>query len=72
MRKGLYKKDVLEKNNALEGFFWPLKKRFSVMESLFQRYRLLTPFKFKPFHKSFTSFKEYEAWTKKQTNPWYR
>lgn len=62
---------ILEINNALEGVFWSLKKRLKVLDELYQQFCLLTPYKCKPFVKSFNSFKEYEAWKKKQKNPWY-
>ena len=71
-KKALLKKYVLEKNNALEGVFWPLKKRLQVLAELYQRALLLSPYKIQPIVKSFRSFKEYEAWKKKQKNPWYR
>lgn len=41
-------------------------------ERLFLDFVELTPFKFKPFVKSFDSFGDYERWKRAQTNPWYR
>jgi len=41
-------------------------------ERLFNDFRRLTPYKFRPFHKTFDSFEEYEQWRRAQTNPWYR
>lgn len=62
--------DFIEKNNALEGVFLPLEKRLEILDELYEQYKLLTPWKFVPQHKSFDSFSEYEQW-KKQQNPWY-
>ncbi len=41
-------------------------------ERLFQDFKELTPFRFRPVAKSFASFSEYERWRRAQTNPWYR
>jgi len=41
-------------------------------EALFRDFVRLTPYRFKPFVKSFDSFDEYERWRRAQTNPWYR
>jgi hypothetical protein len=41
-------------------------------ERLFLDFRELTPFKFRPFIRSFSSFREYERWRHAQTNAWYR
>jgi hypothetical protein len=41
-------------------------------ERLFADFVELTPYKFKPFVKTFDSFDEYERWKRAQTNPWYR
>ena len=41
-------------------------------ERLFADFRALTPFPFKPFSRSFTTFAEYERWRRAQINPWYR
>ena len=67
----ILKKYVWEKDNALEGVFWSLKKRLQVLDELYQRLWLLSPYKYKPVVKSFKSFKAYEAWKKNQKNPWY-
>lgn len=64
-------KRIVERNNALEGVLWSLKKRFEVLSYLFEQYLLLTPYKYKPFVRSFDSFKKYEIWKKKQKNPWF-
>mgnify|MGYP003966490483 FL=1 len=63
--------NFIEENNALEGILWPIKKRFKILCDLYNQYRLLTPYKQKPFIKSFDSFKDYYAWKEKQKNPWY-
>ncbi len=60
-----------EKNNALEGAFYSLKKRLKTLDELYQQYCWLTPHKLKPFVKSFNSIRDYEAWKRKQKNPWY-
>lgn len=67
----ILKKYIWEKDNALEGIFWSLKKRLKVLDQLYQTHWLLNPYKCKPFVKSFGSFKEYEAWKKRQKNPRY-
>jgi len=41
-------------------------------ERLFRDFRALTPYRFRPFTKSFDSFRQYERWRRAQTNPWYR
>jgi hypothetical protein len=41
-------------------------------ERLFEEFRQLTPYRFKPFARSFRSFAEYERWKRGQPNPWYR
>ncbi len=46
--------------------------RLHEAERLFQDFKELTPFRFRPFAKSFASFSEYERWRLAQTNPWYR
>jgi hypothetical protein len=47
-------------------------ERLFEAERLFRDFAELTPYKFKPFVKSFDSFDEYERWRRVQTNPWYR
>ncbi len=39
--------------------------------SLYERFEALTPFLFHPVVKTFSSFKEYEKWKKKQKDPRY-
>jgi hypothetical protein len=46
--------------------------RLALAESLFRDFARLTPYRFRPFVKSFASFDEYERWRRAQTNPWYR
>ena len=46
--------------------------RLAEAEQLFEDFRDLTPFRFTPFAKSFTTFAQYERWRRAQTNPWYR
>jgi len=41
-------------------------------ERLFEDFKTLTPFRYRPFVRSFTSFAAYERWKRAQTNPWYR
>jgi hypothetical protein len=41
-------------------------------ERLFLDFRELTPHRFRPLVRSFTSFREYERWRRAQKNPWYR
>ena len=46
--------------------------RLAEAEALFQDFVTLTPYRFRPFVRSFDSFDEYERWRRAQTNPWYR
>jgi hypothetical protein len=46
--------------------------RLADAERLFADFRQLTPYRFRPFARTFTSFAEYERWRRAQTNPWYR
>ena len=64
-------KKIIEVDNALEGVFWPIRKRLQILSGLFDLILSLTPYHYKPFTKSFDSLKKYEAWKKKQTNPWF-
>ena len=41
-------------------------------ERLFLDFKELTPFRCRPFARSFDSFSEYELWKRDQKNPWYR
>jgi hypothetical protein len=41
-------------------------------ENLYRDFVALTPYRFKPFVRSFDSFDEYERWRRAQSNPWYR
>jgi hypothetical protein len=41
-------------------------------ERLFADFRSLTPYTFRPFVKTFDSFRAYEQWRRAQRNPWYR
>jgi len=47
-------------------------RRLFEAERLFLDFRELTPFRFRPFARSFDSFAAYERWKRAQTNPWYR
>jgi len=44
----------------------------SESERLYLDFRQLTPYRFKPFARTFETFAEYERWKRAQTNPWYR
>ena len=46
--------------------------RLDAAEALFQDFKELTPYRFRPFVKSFESWDDYEHWRRAQTNPWYR
>jgi hypothetical protein len=46
--------------------------RLAEAERLFEDFRALTPYRFRPFTRSFATFAEYERWRRAQTNPWYR
>jgi hypothetical protein len=41
-------------------------------ERLFADFRELTPHRYRPFVRSFTTFADYERWKRAQKNPWYR
>ena len=47
-------------------------RRLHEAERLFEDFKELTPFRFRPLAKTFASFSEYERWRRAQTNPWYR
>lgn len=46
--------------------------RLAEAERLFADFRALTPYSYRPFARTFTTFAEYERWRRAQTNPWYR
>jgi hypothetical protein len=41
-------------------------------ERLFADFKQLTPYRYRPFVRTFSSFEGYERWKRAQTNPWYR
>lgn len=41
-------------------------------ERLYADFKRLTPYPYRPFARTFSSFAEYERWKRAQTNPWYR
>ena len=41
-------------------------------ERLYDDFRELTPYPYRPFVRTFSSFAEYERWKRAQSNPWYR
>ena len=41
-------------------------------ERLYEDFKELTPYPYRPFVRSFSSFSEYERWKRDQQNPWYR
>lgn len=41
-------------------------------ERLFEEFKVLTPYPYKPFVRTFDTFDEFERWKRAQTNPWYR
>jgi hypothetical protein len=47
-------------------------RRLFESERLFQDFRELTPYCFRPLARCFPSFDAYERWRRAQTNPWYR
>jgi hypothetical protein len=47
-------------------------RRLFEAERLFLDFKELTPFRFRPLAKTFSSFAEYERWRRAQKNPWYR
>lgn len=46
--------------------------RLAEAERLFAEFCRLTPYPYRPFARSFTSFAAYERWKRAQRNPWYR
>lgn len=46
--------------------------RLDAAEALFRDFCELTPFRYRPFVRSFDSWDHYERWRRAQTNPWYR
>jgi hypothetical protein len=46
--------------------------RLAEAERLFADFKELTPYSYRPFARTFTTFAEYERWRRAQTNPWYR
>ena len=46
--------------------------RLAEAERLFEDFRQLTPYRYRPFALTFTTFAKYERWRRAQTNPWYR
>ncbi len=46
--------------------------RLAEAERLFEDFKELTPYRYRPFARTFTTFAEYERWKRAQTNPWYR
>ena len=47
-------------------------ERLFEAERLFLDFAELTPYRYRPFVRSFRSFREYERWKRAQKNPWYR
>ena len=46
--------------------------RLAEAERLFLDFRALTPYRYRPFMKTFASFEAYEEWKRAQANPWFR
>jgi hypothetical protein len=46
--------------------------RLDAAEALFRDFCELTPFRYRPFVRTFDSWDDYERWRRAQTNPWYR
>ena len=49
-----------------------VEARLDAAEALFRDFCELTPFRYRPFVRSFDSWDDYERWRRAQTNPWYR
>jgi hypothetical protein len=47
-------------------------QRLVEAEALFRDFARLTPYRYRPFLRTFASFDEYERWRRAQKNPWYR
>lgn len=57
-------------HDAADGNSLSLKERIYLAEQLFDQAEFLNPYPaYKPFTQTFDSFKDYEKWRKKQTNP---
>lgn len=53
------------------GLYLPIKERLKLAEELNRQAEKLVPYRrYKPFVAVFEDLKAYEAWQKKQTNPW--
>ena len=46
--------------------------RLAESERLYEEFRALTPWPYRPFARTFASFAAYERWKRAQKNPWYR
>ena len=46
--------------------------RLDAAEALYRDFVELTPFRYRPFVRTFDSWDDYERWRRAQTNPWYR
>ena len=61
------------RNSRCEGGDAPrVAARLRDAECLFRDFCQLTPYPYRPFVKSFSTFEAYERWKRTQTNPWYR
>lgn len=53
------------------GGYLSVQERIELAQDLGKQAQMLNPYRrYRPFAKSFENFKSYEAWRKKQKNPW--
>ena len=50
----------------------PSPARCLAEAELFADFKRLTPFRYRPFTRSFDTYADYERWKRGQKNPWYR
>lgn len=62
---------VSPEDDPANGIRLSLRQRVELAEELISLGESLVPqARYRPFVKSFDSFREYESWRKKQSNPW--
>ena len=69
------KRNVRRSSGSRDAGRSPLRSaaaRLAEAEALFEDFARLTPYRYRPFVRSFDSFDAYERWRRAQTNPWYR
>jgi len=68
-----YRKKIIQnlQKHPADGTSYTLSERLILCEELTEQAEVISPFKrYQPFTKTFESRNKYEAWRKKQKNPW--